>query len=75
MVDAEDAMQEQGARVKRCSQDGCGNHVRQGGVCLKHGAREVSSMEGKKETQIPQPKRVRQTSRTYKAVAVSSMGR
>ena len=31
------------------------------GVCLKHGAREVSSMEGKKETQILQPKRVRQS--------------
>jgi hypothetical protein len=24
---------------KRCSQDGCGRHVQQGGVCIKHGAR------------------------------------
>jgi hypothetical protein len=28
-----------GARVKRCSQDGCGNQVVQGGVCVQHGAR------------------------------------
>jgi hypothetical protein len=31
---------ERGARKrKRCSQDGCGRYVQQGGVCIKHGAR------------------------------------
>jgi hypothetical protein len=25
--------------VKRCSQEGCGNKVQQGGVCVQHGAR------------------------------------
>ena len=37
MVDAEDALQEQGARVKRCSQEGCGKL-----------AESVSSMEREK---------------------------
>jgi hypothetical protein len=26
--------------VKLCNQDGCRNQVRQGGVCIKHGARK-----------------------------------
>ena len=31
---------ERGARKRKyCSQDGCGNLVQQGGVCIKHGAR------------------------------------
>ena len=31
---------ESGARKRKyCSQDGCGNQVVQGGVCVKHGAR------------------------------------
>ena len=27
-----------GAKVKRCSSDGCNNQVQKGGVCIKHGA-------------------------------------
>ena len=52
---------ERGARKRKyCSQEGCGNRVQQGGVCVKHGAIVGS--------QTMQPRRVRQTSRTMRSL-------
>jgi hypothetical protein len=38
-----------GAKVKQCSNEGCTNHAKKGGVCVKHGAtqkRKECSIEG-----------------------------
>jgi len=30
-----------GAKVKRCSSEGCNNQAKKGGVCIKHGAKYI----------------------------------